>query len=99
MRGQSAHGVEGDRLPVTVSCVSPHASVQRMGKVILWSRAVAAISTARRRMVSADMPVISAAHSGVQLDACSRSSANEGRDRRAVLERVSARERWPSAFA
>ncbi len=52
-------------LPLTVSCSLPQASVQAMGSSMRWSRAVMPISWARRRMVSAGMPVICAAHSGV----------------------------------
>ena len=52
-------------LPVTVSCSLPQESVQAIGSSIFWSRAVMPISCARRRMVSAGMPVICAAHSGV----------------------------------
>ncbi len=52
-------------LPVTVSCSLPQESVQAIGSSIFWSRAVTPISCATRRMVSAGMPVICAAHSGV----------------------------------
>jgi hypothetical protein len=52
-------------LPVTDSCSTPQESVQAMGSSIFWSRAVTPISWARRRMVSAGMPVMPAAHSGV----------------------------------
>ena len=52
-------------LPVTVSCSFPHMSVQGMGSSIFWSRAVTPISCARRRIASAGMPVMPAAHSGV----------------------------------
>ncbi len=52
-------------LPVTVSCSLPHESVQAIGNSMRWSRAVTPISCARRRIVSAGMPVICAAHSGV----------------------------------
>ena len=52
-------------LPVTEACSLSQQSVQGMGSSIFWSRAVTPISWARRRMVSAGMPVIPAAHSGV----------------------------------
>ncbi len=52
-------------LPVTVSCSLPQASVQAIGSSMRWSRAVMPISCARRRIVSAGMPVMPAAHSGV----------------------------------
>ena len=57
-------------LPVTVSCSLPQVSVQAIGSSIFWSRAVTPISCARRRMVSAGMPVMPARPLGrVVLDA------------------------------
>ena len=64
--------------PFTDSCSLPHESVQRTGSAIAWSRATVSISRARRRIVSAAMPVMSAAHSGVHSATCSRSSVNDG---------------------
>ena len=52
-------------LPVTVSCSLPQMSVHAIGSSIFWSRAVMPISWARRRIASAGMPVMPAAHSGV----------------------------------
>ena len=52
-------------LPVIDSCSRPQASVQAIGSSIFSSRAVIPISWARRRIVCASIPVISAAHSGV----------------------------------
>ena len=52
-------------LPVTVSCSFPQMSVHAIGSSIFWSRAVMPISWASRRIASAGMPVMPAAHSGV----------------------------------
>jgi hypothetical protein len=52
-------------LPVTVSCSLSQQSVQVIGSSIFWSRAVTPISCASRRMVSAGMPVMPSAQSGV----------------------------------
>ncbi len=52
-------------LPVMVSWSLPHVSVQAIGNSIFSSRAVMPISWANVLIVSAGMPVTSAAHSGV----------------------------------
>ena len=65
-------------LPVTVSCSTPHESVQGIGSSIFWSRAVTPISCARRRIVAAGMPVIRDAHSGVQSRMRSSSNVKAG---------------------
>ena len=64
-------------LPVTVSCSRPQVSVQAMGSSIFSSRAVMPISWARRRMVSAGMPVTPEAHSAVYFFSRSTSSWKE----------------------
>jgi hypothetical protein len=65
-------------LPVTVSCSLPHMSVQAIGNSIFASRAVMRISCARRRIASAGMRVMPAAHSGVQSPTRSLSRWNAG---------------------
>ncbi len=65
-------------LPVTVSCSLPQTSVQGIGSSIFASRAVIPISCASRRIASAGMPVMPAAHSGVYSSTRSFSSWNEG---------------------
>ena len=65
-------------LPVTRSCFTPQESVQAIGSSILWSRAITPSSVASRRIVSAGMPVMPAAHSGVFSTSRSASSWKAG---------------------
>ena len=65
--------VDATGLPVMLWCSLPQQSVQAIGSSIFSSRAVMPISCASLRIVSAGMPVISAAHSGVYCWICGTS--------------------------
>ena len=65
-------------LPVTDSCSLPQVSVQGIGSSIFSSRAVMAISCARRLIVCSGIPVMLAAHSAVYSLTRSTSNWNAG---------------------